>query len=286
MSPENKAEESIFSFWRRGLVSDQERNRLSQPLREFLGDNNIRIHSRYYPFINKYFEGRDIIVQLGTNKDRPFYLVDPNLLSLHLGEVTQAVLFAREEIHQERTEEERMFYREKILRIGGSKRGHRPISLEQAQGIVRRYCIRWLGGPDDPQAKSWAEMLVGRAQPYLTGRVGDFESLGQFRKILGTVMVPHIKIDRHRREEYRNRSKNELASVVIQSPRPRVLTKEKIGEEIFNQLDPLMKRLVEYKAEGVYSFEQISMLLGVEFGTDLSADVWKQRYYKLLAKYE
>lgn len=280
----DRPQESIFSFWRRGLVSGRERNRLSQPLLGFLRENKVRIHTRYFPLIYKYFEGQDVVVQLGTNKQRPFYLVDPNLLKTRLDEVEKAVLFAREEIHQERTEVERSFWQEKILRIGGSKRGYMSITLEQAQGIIRRYCIRGLGGPDDPGAEEWVKMLMGRILPYLTGRVGGFESLGDFRRVLSSVMVPNAKIDRHRRNTSAKRQTESVPVIKPLSARPRILTKEELGET-FNKLSPQIQRLIELKEQRVYEFKQISLVLNAEFGTDWGENTWKQRYTRLYHTY-
>lgn len=275
-------QESIFSFWRRGLVSDREKNKLSTPLLGFLREHEIHIHTKYFPLIYQYFQGQDVVVQLGKNPQRPFYLVDPLILKKRLDEVEQAVLFAREEIHQERTEEERQYFQEKILQVKDGKNNYQPITVEQARKEIFDFSVgsfRVLG----PEAEKVVQRLVNRAEIYLSGRLGDFEHFDQFKLTALRIMMRNAHRDEFSRQAHKAKREATPQITILPSSRVHILKREDVPD--FNQLDPEDQAMIRLREQGVYTFEDISKLLQVEFRVYWSANTLRQRYTRLYHAY-
>lgn len=277
-----KPQESIFSFWRRGLLSNRELRNAAVPLMQFLRDSGIHIHVRYFPIIYEHFKDEDSIVCGSRNTQRPFYLADPVLMKDHIEDIEKIVLFAKEKDHQQRTEEERLFHQGRILRVWDKDRmDYQNVTLEEAKQRVYDYSLssfRVLGA----EAEEWARLMVFRSHLYLTGRERKFVSLGHYIGSTLKIMLMHAKIDHHRRQAFKARHRSQPEAVFVPK-RPRILTREALGEA-FDQLDPINQRLVLLREQKVY-FEQIREMIHSEFDFDRKVVTFRQRYARLCRVY-
>lgn len=172
-------------------------------LRSFLTSRDISIRTNYYAQVYDRFTGLDVIFPVSGRGARRRYLVDSEKLEMFADRLRELSLLEKQENLPFRTPEEVESYRSQILRVfptGRQKKDrltYRPITLEEAVDILQTEAVRhFQTGPLNESADELAKLVINKCRPYLEGKVGEFLSLGNFRRRFFMLTVRSVFRDR------------------------------------------------------------------------------------------
>lgn len=169
----------LKAFYDKGLFSHREIIQRSIPLGEFLEDNGYSRNQLLFSSLRKEFPGEIFTIRRKSSGGVSTYRVDTERIKeqeLRFADVM--VTFAQH--YPKRTEEERQFYQQQLLRERDGKGGFKTISLESL------YRLLWRIGRFDASGNREfdVETAIGNAieyvTPILTGDRGDFENVSPF----------------------------------------------------------------------------------------------------------
>lgn len=188
-------QESLFSFYNRGLISKRELTRSSVGLGEFLREHDVHIRTGYYHAIHACFADIDgvfmgkTIEASGLLSKLYSFRVDPEVMEQHLPDLREFKEKLTQINHLPRTEEEKKYYQGKLLRVLNETGFYETVSLDYAlEELARRANRHFRMKGFRLEYKDLATEALVRSLPYLRGERRDFDNFGVFLRYFYTIM--------------------------------------------------------------------------------------------------
>lgn len=290
----------LWSLYQKGLMSTKELLVSTTSLRLFLRTYNIRIRTKDYGAICQHFQGSGGVFgkpgakaeyDRTTIRHMNTFRVDPDIMTPHLQEIRNLAGELQKQTHPERTHEEILYFRNRVLRVETSTDGNfQPISLDEAYQRTLDYAKRSFRNRGFADEYDYlASDVLWKMQPYLLGEWGEFESFDQFRKGVLWKTIRNRTVDEYHKSKP---TTIQFDDSYHQNPERPALTKSdnstdgvaaKIIQQLLDNLDPDDRKLLELRGLKGLNYQLIALELGMLPDRKVRGAL-RIRYYRLLDK--